>query len=171
MRQIETGWVRHRAPGRWHARITDILFNPYVNIAVLLLGLRLVLSLFAFTLSFALPLLLPCAAATSVRQAHATGVGFSVLGVWQRNDACAYEHIADLGYRAGTGDIALFPLYPLAMHVAGTILGNNLTLSGLVVSGLAYLAAALGLYRLLAEDSDPAVARRTIVYLHWVIAA
>jgi hypothetical protein len=50
-------------------------------------------------------------------------------------------------------------------------LGNNLTLSGLVVSGLAYLAAALGLYRLLAEDFDPAVARRTIVYLHWVIAA
>ncbi|MGN6810972.1 MAG: hypothetical protein ACTHMP_08865, partial [Thermomicrobiales bacterium] len=162
---LETGLARRIAPGRWREWRTLTWLNPYVRIALLLLSLRVTLSLFAVVLSFALPLLPPCAAATSVRQAHAAGLGFAVLGVWQRNDACAYEHIADQGYQAGTSDIAFFPLFPLAMRVMGTLLGGTLTLGGLVVSSLAYIAAALGLYRLLEEDFNPAVARRAIGYL------
>ena len=60
---------------------------------------------------------------------------------------------------------AFFPLYPLLMHIVGTLLGVNYTIGGFIVSGLAYLAAIVGLFRLVRAEFDEATARRAILYI------
>jgi hypothetical protein len=96
---------------------------------------------------------------------HAAGLDFRLLGVWQRWDACWYEKIATHGYERGETSAAFFPLYPALTRAAGTLLAGNLTLGGLAVSALAYVAAVAALYRLVCRDFDAATARRAALYV------
>jgi len=96
---------------------------------------------------------------------HSTGSGFLFLGVWERWDACWYERVAAQGYQQGEATINFYPLYPLLMRLISIPLGGDLTLGGLVVSGVAYIAGVAGLYRLLRLDFDEGVARRALLYL------
>lgn len=90
---------------------------------------------------------------------------YRLVGVWQRWDACWYERVAGLGYRPGEGQVAFYPLYPLLMYLVGLPLDRDFALSGLIVSGLSYIAAMTGLYRLVNIDFDEETAWRTILYL------
>lgn len=140
-------------------------WSPELRLALTLcLALRAAFSLFAFALASIVPLRAPCALSVPAPGLHPTGLGFPLLGVWERYDACFYQRIAAWGYRPGDEGGAFFPLYPLLMRVAGALTGD-LTLAGLAVSGIATVAALLGLQRLVARDFGAAVARRATLYL------
>ena len=127
--------------------------------------LRLTLSLFALLASYLTRLPVPCAGGERAPVLQATGRAFRLLGVWERWDACWYEKIAAVGYQPNDPSVAFFPLYPLLMRAVSLPLVGNLTLAGLIVSGVAYIAAVTGLYQLVQYDFDEGVARRAVLYL------
>lgn len=96
---------------------------------------------------------------------QASGLDYLLVGVWKHWDACWYEEIAKTGYLPGEPTSAFFPLYPLLMRAVGIPLGGHLTLGGLIVSSVAYIAAMIGLYRLVHADFCREVAVRTVLYI------
>jgi hypothetical protein len=93
------------------------------------------------------------------------GVGLPLVGVWQRWDACWYGKIATFWYEPQELSVNFWPLFPLLTGFISPLVGGGVALAGLVVSAIAYVAAMVGLYRLVARDVDPVTARRTIVVL------
>jgi hypothetical protein len=93
------------------------------------------------------------------------GVGLPLVGVWQRWDACWYGKIATFWYEPQELSVNFWPLFPLLTGFISPLVGGGVALAGLVVSGIAYVFAMVGLYRLVARDVDPVTARRTIVVL------
>jgi hypothetical protein len=91
------------------------------------------------------------------------GAEFPLVGVWQRWDACWYTKIATYGYEAAENSVNFWPLFPLLTGVLGAVLGNAVALAGLIVSGVAYVAAMTGLSRLIARDFDPTTAERVVL--------
>jgi hypothetical protein len=84
------------------------------------------------------------------------------LAVWGRWDAVHYLDIADRGYY-GT-DMAFFPLYPLLIHLAGKLVGNDLV-AGLIISNVAFFFGLLFFYKLVEHQYTRAVAHRAIFYV------
>jgi hypothetical protein len=130
----------------------------------LFVTMRVVFSLFALMASVLFQLPAPCTWEGGPL-VNATGLSFRLLGVWQRWDACWYEKIAAVGYQPNDSAVAFFPLYPLLMRAAGAPLAGNLTLGGMIVSGVAYIAAMTGLYRLTLGDFDEQAAQRAVLYV------
>ena len=130
----------------------------------LFVTLRITFSLFAVAVAMLFKSPAPCVW-DGGPSTHTSGLSFLLLGTWQRWDVCWYERIATLGYRQGDPSVTFFPLYPLLMRVMSIPLRGDLTLSGLLVSGFAYIAAIAGLYRLVAHDFAELVARRAVLYL------
>lgn len=93
------------------------------------------------------------------------GAAFPLLGVWQRWDACWYAKIAAFGYEPAELSVTFWPLFPALMASAARPLAGSLALGGLVVSGIAYVAAMVGMQRLVARDVDAVIARRTMLFL------
>ena len=79
------------------------------------------------------------------------GPAFSLAGVWERWDACWYMKIATYGYEPGERSVAFFPLFPAAVRAIGTLTTLPYPVAGMIVSGLAYVAAITGLLRLVTE--------------------
>jgi len=136
----------------------------------LFITLRVSLSLVALMLSSLYQLPSPCFQFgfddwASKPELAGQGMNFRLLGVWERWDACWYLRIADHGYERGEPSTAFFPLYPALTRAAGELLGGRMVLGGMVISGLAYIAAITGLYRLVQRDFDVSMARRTVLYL------
>lgn len=94
-----------------------------------------------------------------------SGFEFPIVGVWQRWDACWYSKVATFGYELGTDSANFWPVLPGLMRLVAWPLGGNVALSGLIVSGVAYIAAMTGLYRLVTLDFDQDVARRTVLFI------
>lgn len=129
-------------------------------------SLRFLFTIAAFALAALAPLYPPCTAAATPTTLHDQGLALPLFGAWQRADGCTYEWIAAVGYSAADPyRHAFFPLYPLALHLFSPLVGNNFTLSGFVVSGLAYIAGTTGLYCLATRDFTTPIARRAILYL------
>lgn len=88
------------------------------------------------------------------------------LEAWQRWDTPQYQAIAERGFSAF--DTAYFtpPLYPFLMGRLAPLFGGNSLLSGLFVSGLAFLGCLLVLHRLARlEFGDEALAMRAVISL------
>ena len=83
-----------------------------------------------------------------------SGPAFPLVGVWQRWDACWYTKIATYGYEAGEHSTNFWPLFPLLTGIVGRVLLSSMALGGLLVSGVAYVAAMTGLRRLVSVDFD-----------------
>ncbi len=92
------------------------------------------------------------------------GPAFPLVGVWQRWDACWYSKIATFGYEANENSVNFWPLFPLLTALVSLVLGAGaVALSGLVVAGIAFIAAIEGLRRLVGRDFSPEIANRTIL--------
>lgn len=89
-----------------------------------------------------------------------------IPGIWARWDSPYYIHLARDGYAAVPYAMGYFPLYPLLMQGLAGMTGMSLTLSGMLISQLSYLAAILVFYKLarLIRD-DHAYAMRSVLYL------
>ncbi len=87
---------------------------------------------------------------------------------WFRWDVKAYVNISMNGYKH-TPDVAFFPLWPLIQHYAGLLLGGirpgSYYLAGLLAANICFYSALVLLYYLLAEDFEPTLARRALIYL------
>ncbi len=94
-----------------------------------------------------------------------SGFEFPLVGVWQRWDACWYSKVATYGYELGEDSVNFWPVLPGLMRVVAWPLGGNVALGGLIVSGVAYVAAVTGLYRLVKRDFDQDVAQRTVLFI------
>ena len=83
-------------------------------------------------------------------------------------DGLWYKLIAEQGYSGGTqsAKAAFWPLYPWLMAAGGRLTGWTVDAVGYLISNLAFAVALILLYRLVALDFEPAVARRTL----WAIA-
>jgi hypothetical protein len=130
----------------------------------LFVTLRVALSALAWTIARLAPVPETCNQANYI-PGHRQGFDFLLEGVWLRWDACWYEKIAASGYHRGDPSVNVGPRFPLLQRAGGFLFGGNLTLSGLVVTGLAYIVALTGLYRLLTRDFDETLARHTILYV------
>jgi len=97
------------------------------------------------------------------------GLPDSFISLWNSWDTPHYLNIAREGYSGSTVNerhlmIVFFPLYPFLIKVCAFIFQNYL-LSGLVVSNIAYIFAAIYLYKLVLLDFDTDYALRTVIYL------
>ncbi len=129
--------------------------------------LRIALSMYALVLPTAMPLQPRCST-DSLFPAPGNTPFPAVFGAWRQWDACWYEQIASVGYLPGSASVAFFPLYPALVRIVALPLSGmsgGLTFAGLLVSGSAYIAAIVGLHRLVCRDFGALIARRTIVYL------
>jgi hypothetical protein len=93
------------------------------------------------------------------------GLDLSLVGIWQRWDACWYGKIAAFGYEAGTDATAFFPAYPLLVRAAALPLGGHVALAGMLANLALTVVALAGLHRLVSRDLGARVADRTILYL------
>lgn len=93
------------------------------------------------------------------------GASFPLIGVWQRWDACWYSKIAAFGYEPSELSVNFWPLFPVLTGGVARLVGGSVALGGLVVSAIAYIAAMVGLFRLVARDVDAVVARRTVLLI------
>ena len=91
------------------------------------------------------------------------GAAFPLVGVWQRWDACWYSKIATFGYEPAELSVNFWPLFPVLTGAVARLVGGSVALAGLIVSAIAYIAAMVGLFRLVARDFDEVVARRTML--------
>jgi mannosyltransferase PIG-V len=86
---------------------------------------------------------------------------------WLRWDAKSYLNISYFGYKH-TPDVAFFPMWPLIQHYGGLLLGGSFPssfyMSGLLLANICFYFTLVLLYHLLAEDFDPATARRSLIY-------
>jgi hypothetical protein len=131
----------------------------------LFLSLRVAFSLFALLLSTVTPLYPPCTAGHVILGPGTKGAIMAMLGVWRQWDTCQYESIATNGYQSGSVVVAFFPLFPGIVRVVTELLGGNIMFAELIVSSLAYIAAMVGIHRLVTRDFDDTTAHRTALLL------
>lgn len=93
------------------------------------------------------------------------GAAFPLIGTWQRWDACWYSKIAAFGYEPAELSVNFWPMFPVLAGSVARLVGGSVALAGLIVSAIAYVAAMIGLFRLVARDVDEVVARRTMLLI------
>ncbi len=90
------------------------------------------------------------------------------LRAWFHLDAVAYVNIAHHGY-SYVPDTAFFPFWPALEHFGGLLLGgffpDSYYFAGLLLSNICFYFALVLLYKLLAEDFEESMARRSLLYL------
>ncbi len=87
---------------------------------------------------------------------------------WVRWDSTLYLSIADSGYSfygERWPNMAFFPLYPLFIRAAVLLTGMGSVIAAVLVAQVAFLAALLILYRLLAADFGDTIAFRSLLLL------
>ena len=83
------------------------------------------------------------------------------FALWDQWDFGYYQKIAEFGYEAKDGSLAFYPLFPWLLRLVAYIRGSYLA-GGLIVSGIASVAAAVLLRRLVQLDYDSGVALRSV---------
>ncbi|KAB8141024.1 hypothetical protein F8S13_21120 [Chloroflexia bacterium SDU3-3] len=85
---------------------------------------------------------------------------------WNQWDSEHYTTIAHTGYVLDSRwpNVAFFPLYPLVIRPAALLLGGDYNLAAVLVANLAFLAALLLLYQLVAGDFGRRVAVFAVLF-------
>ena len=87
----------------------------------------------------------------------------ALLNAWNRWDTSQFTAIAANGYES-VWRTAFFPLYPM-LEKGLSLLTHDPYIAGLLLSNLATLALFTVFYRLIAEDFEPSLAYRAVLYL------
>jgi len=83
------------------------------------------------------------------------------LQIWDQWDFGYYRKIAEFGYGAGDGSLALYPLFPWSMRLVAYVTRSYLV-AGLLISAIACIIAAIALRRLVQLDYPASVAMRSV---------
>ncbi|MFH1538356.1 MAG: mannosyltransferase family protein, partial [bacterium] len=92
----------------------------------------------------------------------------ALLEPWRRWDALWFLNVAREGYSYrpdAQSNVTVFPFYPLAIHLAGAALGNDV-LAGVLISNLCLLLLTFLLYDLAREEGGDAAAVGTLLFLY-----
>ena len=92
------------------------------------------------------------------------GFAGHLLNPWAHWDGVWFLRIAANGY-ADPHSPAFFPLYPLAVHGAGRLLGGNLELGGIVLSLVVFAGCCALLFALVNADLGPRIALLSVAFL------
>jgi Gpi18-like mannosyltransferase len=87
-----------------------------------------------------------------------------LLKMWSNFDGLHYQDIAKYNYGTSTKtdkDYAFFPVYPWLIKTTNPLIGN-FTVSGLIVSNLAFVLSLFMLYKLIRLDHTPKIAKYTL---------
>ena len=90
------------------------------------------------------------------------------LSMWAKWDSQYYIDIATNGYwfrPNQQSNVAFFPLYPILVKVSAGLFGDNLILTGFMVSNLAFFVGLIFFYLLTELELDSASAKRAVYYL------
>jgi len=90
-----------------------------------------------------------------------------LLKMWSNFDGLHYQDIAKYNYGASSKtekDYAFFPVYPWFMRHLNPLIGN-FTVSGLLVSSIAFILALFMLYKLVRLDHSAKIAKYTLFLL------
>ncbi len=94
-----------------------------------------------------------------------TGIGYALVGVWQRFDTLLYLHIAAHGYDHPTLTV-FYPLYPALIRVLTPVFGSMI--AALFISTLSTFFLFWGFCKLAAfELPKPLVVRALLLYAVW----
>ncbi|HMK93578.1 MAG TPA: mannosyltransferase family protein, partial [Thermoleophilia bacterium] len=93
-----------------------------------------------------------------------SGTWGALLNPFAHYDGVWFLRAAVHGYREPMTP-AFFPLYPIAVRLAGELAGHRYELAGLALSTLFFVVAAWVLYRLVAAEFGPRPAFLTVVFL------
>jgi len=85
------------------------------------------------------------------------------FNIWDQWDFGYYQKIAEFGYEERDGSLAFYPLFPWLLRLVAYTTGSYLA-AGLIVSGIASVAAAILLRRLVQLDYDSGVALRSVLF-------
>src|SRR6476620_9513736 len=83
------------------------------------------------------------------------------FALWDQLGFRLLPKIAEFGYEPKDGSLAFYPLFPWLLRLVAYISGSYLA-AGLIVSGIASVAAAVLLRRLVQLDYDSSVALRSV---------
>jgi hypothetical protein len=167
-----TGAARGRLT--WLERILDGAISFPVVVGVIhLLIVQVAASLafrFGTSYSTSAPYNVECANNPNLPQcsleAPLGGLTQDIVGPFRLWDGLWYKLIAQEGYGFRDALAAFWPLYPWSMRVAHELLGISYDLAGYLISNISFIIALILLYRLVSEDFEQEVARRTL----WAIA-
>jgi len=73
--------------------------------------------------------------------------------------------VATYGYEPGERSVAFFPLFPASVRLVGTVTALPLPVAGLLVAAVAYVAAMVGVLRLVVASHGPTIGRRTALLI------
>lgn len=135
------------------AAVGTVARTPWPQLALAVLGLRVLLSAIALGTVWALP------------GARGAGTRGLLLEPWRHFDAIWFTRIAAHGYGHGDLSTAYMPLYPLLIRCASVLTGGHLLTAALLVSNLSCLAASGLIWRWVADLYDGQVAWRTVALL------
>jgi Mannosyltransferase (PIG-V) len=88
----------------------------------------------------------------------------SVLYSWDHWDAARYLTIAGSGY-IDQSYTSFFPLYPTLVHLISTLTHRDILLVSMCISNLAFLGVSIVFFRLVSDEFDAEIARRSVLYL------
>ncbi len=144
--------------------LSDVLF-PFLAIRLLLVVIGMV------TVYYILPLL-------NRKQSIFPGTRLAqfpdmLFSMWSRFDSGYYISIAHDGYQGANAlhsgsNWGFFPFYPLLIHFFASPFGSSwdtYTITGLIISNVAALVAALYLYKLTMKEFNSSIAARAVFYL------
>ena len=140
------------------------IWKPYVKILLLFLVIRTLLSAWMWGVRQAFPN--DPANITSKMYMGIPVETISWFEPWQRWDTPQYQAIARRGYAAF--DTALFtpPLYPFLMGKTAPVFGDDSLVSGLLISGLAFLVCLLAVFQIARyEFANERLAVRAVLFL------
>jgi len=83
------------------------------------------------------------------------------FAIWDQWDFGFYREIAEFGYSSTDGSTAFYPFFPWAIRFVAFFIKSYFA-AGLIVSGIASVAAAILLRRLVALDYPSRIAMRTV---------
>lgn len=84
---------------------------------------------------------------------------------WEHSDSIWFLRIGSTGYRADDQSAAFFPLYPVAIHLIGLVVGRHWLLASFLVSNLSLIGGMLLLHRLTTDEYGQRRARHAVLYL------
>jgi hypothetical protein len=85
---------------------------------------------------------------------------FGWLEIWNRWDSLHYLQVAQFGYKAASVmKVWFYPFFPWCTRYVAYLLGDNYLVSGVIVSALSLIAAALLLRRIVRFEHDAATSR------------
>lgn len=95
----------------------------------------------------------------------------TALNIWHNFDSGWYMSIAENGYAQNLLSLNFFPFFPVLTRLFSALIMGHLFVTGLFISNVCFVLAAIYMYKLFQLDYDGNTSKRAIKYLFLLPAA